>query len=139
MFKLRREKGQSPANAGQSLVEVAIAMPLLIVILVGILDLGRAYFTYVALTDAAAEGAAYAAIHPTQLIQIVERAADNSNGLVMLEPGNIHVATGSLSAGSPITVSVNYDYDVLTPIIQTFVPDGVIRMRATVAQSIISD
>jgi Flp pilus assembly protein TadG len=132
MFRIRSEKGQS-------LVEVAIAMPMLILILAGILDLGRAYFTYVALTDAAAEGAAYAAINPSQTIQIVERAVDSSNGLVTLEPAMITVQSPSLTAGSPITVSVAYDYDILTPIIQTFVPEGRIKMRSSVVQSIIGD
>jgi Flp pilus assembly protein TadG len=130
MFLKRDQKGQS-------LVEVAIAMPLLILIVAGILDLGRAYFTYIALTDAAAEGAAYAAIHPTDQVQIIERAADNSNGLVTLAPEMVTIDVGSLTAGSPITVSVEIEYEVITPIIQALVPDGTLTMRASVAQSII--
>jgi Flp pilus assembly protein TadG len=123
---------------GQSLVEVALAMPVLILILVGILDLGRAYFTFVALSDAAAEGAAYAAIHPTNTTQAVERAVDNSNGLVVLEPSMVNVIQGDLTVGSPITVTVEFEYQLLTPIIQEFVPDGTIDMRAIVVQSIMS-
>jgi len=67
MFREKNEKGQS-------LVEVALAMPLLIIIMMGILDLGRAYLTYIALSDAAAEGAAYAAIHPSDQAQAIARA-----------------------------------------------------------------
>lgn len=132
MFKKKDQEGQS-------LVEVAIAMPLLILILAGILDLGRAYFTYIALTDAAAEGAAFAAIHPNDVPQIINRAADSSNGLVTLEPGMINVRVGELVAGDPITVTVDFDYRIITPFIQALVPDGTLHMRATVAQSIISE
>lgn len=126
------------AERGQSMIEVAIAIPLLILIVAGILDLGRAYFTYIALSDAAAEGAAYAAIHPQDTAQIIERTVDSSGGLVVLEPDMVSVGYAGLSAGSPVTVAVRYDYDLLTPIISALVPDGTITMKATVAQSILS-
>ena len=58
------------------------------------------------------------------MTQIVERAADSSNGLVVLEPAMVSVDIGSLTAGSPITVAIQYEYQVITPIIQAFVPDG---------------
>lgn len=130
MFKKAHEKGQS-------LVEVALAMPILILIVAGILDVGRAYFTYVALTDAAAEGAAYAAIHPADTLQIIERATDSSNGLVVLEPEMVSVVSGDTTPGNPITVTVAYDYQILTPIISSLVPDGQLTMRAVAVQPIV--
>jgi len=129
MFK--REKGQS-------MVEVALTMPLLLLILMGILDLGRAYFTFVALSDAAAEGASYAAIHPTNLTEISARAADSSDGLVTFAPEMVSVEfNGDAIDSSVVTVTVQYDYPLLTPVIQSMVPNGVINMRAVVAQPII--
>ena len=129
MFK--REKGQS-------MVEVALTMPLLLLILMGILDLGRAYFTFVALSDAAAEGASYAAIHPTNLTEISARAADSSDGLVTFAPEMVSVEfDGDAIDSSVVTVTVQYDYPLLTPVIQSMVPNGVINMRAVVAQPII--
>jgi hypothetical protein len=123
---------------GQSMVEMALTMPILILIVAGILDLGRASFTFIALSDAAAEGAAYAAIHPTDTAQVINRAADSSNGLVVLDPGMISVDFAALTPGSPITVTVEYEYRLLTPIIQSFVNDGKLLMRATAAQPVIS-
>jgi len=131
MFKKTSQKGQS-------MVEVAIAMPLLILILAGILDLGRAYFTHITISDAAAEGAAYAAIHPRDTAQTIERAADSSNGLVVLEPEMVHVDSADLNPGNPITVTVEFEYEILTPIMQSFVPEGKIRMRAVAVQPIIN-
>jgi hypothetical protein len=50
---------------GQALVETAITMPILILILSGLLDLGRVYYTYIALEEAGAESARFLAISPT--------------------------------------------------------------------------
>ena len=49
---------------GQSLVEFSLLMVFLVVLLMGLLDLGRAYFTYLALKDAAAEGAYFGSVFP---------------------------------------------------------------------------
>jgi len=123
---------------GQSMVEMALTMPILVLIVAGILDLGRAYFTFIALSDAAAEGAAYAAIHPTDTAQVINRAADSSNGLVVLDPSMVGVDYAELTPGSSITVTVEYEYQLLTPIVQSFLNDGKLLMRATVAQPIIN-
>ena len=123
---------------GQSLVEISLAMPVLLLILVGILDLGRAYFTFVSLADAAGEGAAYAAIYPTQTQNILNRTADASTGMVVLSTDMITVTHGLLDFGAPITVTVEYDYDLITPIIQGWVPDGTLTLRATSVQAIIT-
>lgn len=130
MFKRNQE--------GQSMVEMALTMPILVLIVAGILDLGRAYFTFVTLSDAAAEGAAYAAIHPTDTVQVIERAADTTNGLVVLDPSMVSVDYAELIPGSSITVTVEYEYQLLTPIVQSFINDGKLLMRATVAQPIIN-
>ena len=58
---------------GQSLAEFALVLPIVLLILAGVLDLGRAYFSYVAVTDAAAEGAAYASLHPEDFGGVVLR------------------------------------------------------------------
>ena len=55
--KQRREKGQS-------LVEMALILPLLLILLAGVIDVARLYYVYVVLTDAAAEGVSYAAVNP---------------------------------------------------------------------------
>ena len=55
-------------ESGQSLVEVAISMTVLLILLAGVVDLGRAFFTYITLRDAAQEGASYAAVINTRLL-----------------------------------------------------------------------
>ena len=51
----------SSASRGQALVEFAIALPILILIVAGVLELGRGYGYAIATSDAARDGARYAA------------------------------------------------------------------------------
>jgi hypothetical protein len=53
------------SEAGTSTVEFALVAPLLFLILVGILDMGRAVNAYVTVSNAAREGSHYAILHPT--------------------------------------------------------------------------
>lgn len=55
---------RSPRVAGQSLLELGLALPLLLLILLGTVDLGRVFFDIVQLRNAAREGAGYAARNP---------------------------------------------------------------------------
>lgn len=62
----RRDKTQSRGVArrrklGQGLVELALVLPLLLVILLGALDLGRVFYAYAAISNAAYEAARQAA------------------------------------------------------------------------------
>jgi Flp pilus assembly protein TadG len=48
---------------GQSLVELAISLTVILILLSGAVDFGMAFFSYTALRDAAQEGALYASIN----------------------------------------------------------------------------
>lgn len=52
------------AGRGQSLVELALALPFLLLLLLGTIDIGRAFFDYIQLRNAAYEGARYGARFP---------------------------------------------------------------------------
>ncbi len=54
--------GQS-GEEGQSLVEVTLSICLLLFLLLGIYEMSQVFLTYMALVNAAREGAAYAALH----------------------------------------------------------------------------
>ncbi len=61
---LRFEKRPRELENGQSLVEMAFGLVVMLIILAGVLDLGRLYFTFVALEDAAGEAALFLSINP---------------------------------------------------------------------------
>lgn len=125
-------KGRKEKQRGQSLVEFALLLPLLILLLGGVLELGRLFFAYVAVTDAAAEGATYASIYPSSSIQaITDRAQSATSGLVRLDPSMIRVERPSLTAGAPITVTVTYPFTLVTPLLGDLIPGRTIPLRAT--------
>ncbi|MDF1515583.1 MAG: TadE/TadG family type IV pilus assembly protein [Anaerolineae bacterium] len=124
---------------GQSLVEVALTLPILLMLLLGLFDLGRAYFILVELNDAADEGATYAAIRYTDVSGIQNRAVDAAT-MVKLSPGDV-VLTGppANAIGQPVTVTVSTDMRLFTPFVNTLVGGGdVLTLRGRAIHPIIT-
>ena len=65
------------AESGQSLVELAASLVLLLVVLAGIVDIGRAILAYFVLQDAAEEGIVYGTSFPGDCNQIDLRIRNN--------------------------------------------------------------
>jgi Flp pilus assembly protein TadG len=132
----RKKKGKplhrlKQSEHGQGLTELAIALPVLLLLLLGMLDVGRAFWALVALRDAVAEGASYAASYPTRTTEIKERAAESSTALVVLSPDMFSVDyVDPPTAGQPITVTVAYDFELLNPVGNAIVPGGTLTLRA---------
>ena len=125
---------------GQSLVEMALLVPILLLLLSGILDLGRLYYVFVVVTDAAGEGAVYGASYPTDTAGIQARAAEATQGLVTLDTSNVTVTCATCpnpQSGDEIAVTVEYDFVTLTPFIGAIVPNGVIPLTATSTEVIL--
>ena len=60
-----RKKTQRLSEQGQNLVELALILPLMFIILIGVLDLGRIFFAEIAVMNAAREGVRYLTTHPS--------------------------------------------------------------------------
>ena len=92
---------------GQNLVELAIAVPLLLMFLLGTVDLGRMFFGYIELRNAAFEGARYAITNPSDTTGIKAQVEDHgvpSGTTVTVSCSNGDC--GSITAGSSVTVTV---------------------------------
>jgi Flp pilus assembly protein TadG len=70
----------APGAGGQSLVELALLLPLLALLLLGATDLARVFVAHVRLTDAAMAGAVYAGHYPADTSTITARAYAAANG-----------------------------------------------------------
>jgi hypothetical protein len=57
-------RSPSRAPSGQSLVELAISLTVMLLLLVGAVSFGMAFFSYVAMRDAAQEGALFGSFNP---------------------------------------------------------------------------
>ncbi|MDQ1301618.1 MAG: hypothetical protein QG637_1540 [Chloroflexota bacterium] len=100
---------------GSNLVETALALPVLLLLLAGVADVGRAFSDYIILTGAAREGARYGAYFPSQETLIQDRTLQTaSDAGVILTRGNIAV-TRIPGAGSDeaIRVAVSHSMEML--------------------------
>ncbi len=70
---------------GQALVEFALIIPLFLLLLVGIFDLGRAVFAYNTLTNAAREGARIAIVNQYEP-SIIKKAKDQTAIVELNDP-----------------------------------------------------
>lgn len=97
---------------GQSLVEFAIALPVLLLILVGLFDLGRAFFITTALAKGAAEAARYAAMEPTATLATVEQRACDGTGLAGYgQPcTSMHVESATYGSQRDAVIVLRYDF-----------------------------
>jgi Flp pilus assembly protein TadG len=115
---LRIEGGRRDGRRGANLLEMALVTFLLIVLLVGIVDLGRVFYTYIIITNAAREGARYAsrfAHHADGILNATKTEA--AAGGVALQDSNIDIDPDPdgtpAEPGEPITVTVNSDVDTM--------------------------
>lgn len=128
-------------EGGQSLVEMAIALVILLLLVGGIVDIGRAFFTYMALRDSVQEGALYGSINPTLTQEIRNHVLGSSNMIPNLI-GNDDITVeviGTACTGNMIRVSAEYDdFPITMPFIGTVIGSQTITIRASVTDTILS-
>jgi Flp pilus assembly protein TadG len=105
---------------GQDAVEFALIISVLLLVLMGIFDMGRVAYSYSVLLNAAREGARYGVIHPTDTAGI---KATVLNMAVGLDPSALTVTTTAPDS-STIQVSLSYQFTFVTPVIQAFFGSG---------------
>ena len=105
----------TPSVRGQSLVELALTLPLLMVLMAGVVDLAHAFSVAGILANAAREGARYGETNPTDVDSIKTRVLEEAAGAPLtLIVGEVTVATDSgTTSGNPIHVTVTHDLDLL--------------------------
>ena len=116
---------------GQSLVELALSMMVILMLLAGAINFGVGFFSYVAIRDAAQEGALYGSIDPTGNIE--GRVRSSSARPVDLADTtavqvNISIQGSACAGGNPpnlLTVVVTYDCPVTMPLAGIFIGDHI--------------
>jgi hypothetical protein len=116
---------------GQSLVEFAILLPLLLLLLMGILEFGIMLNSYLTINNSAREGARLGIVSGSN-IEIEELIVSispnlNTENLVV----NITPLEGSRTSGGTLTVEVIYNYQVIIPIISNILNDVVVLKAQT--------
>jgi Flp pilus assembly protein TadG len=85
-------------ESGQSLVEFSMGAIVILMLLVGVADLGRAFFTFLTIRDAAQEGAVYGAVCPWNTTKIDNRIRTTS------------VTPVDLSDVNHVSIECTYEY-----------------------------
>ena len=129
---------------GAAMVEAAISIPLLLMLMVGIFEVGRAYQTWQVLTNAAREGARMSITpsstpsNTTALIRqyMADGQLSNSSTAVVNvnKAGSIDV-NGTPVSASLVTVDYPFSFIMLQPVVRLVVKGSTagapITMRAT--------
>ena len=100
---------------GQGLLELALVTPLLLLLCMSIVDLGRLLFVYVAIEEAAQEGALYGANVPGVEMDIIDRVKSSSLAPEVAD-ADVDVACPGPVAGT-IRVEVTYPVPLITPFV----------------------
>ncbi len=123
---------------GQSLVEFALTLPLLLLLVFTFLDLGRAVYYYSAVSNAVREGARYASVTPLDLYcgigdttcdtdrTEVKDVVKNYSIAVAIDDSNIEVTEPAPDSTDPpyVMVQATYEFTPITPFLAQIVGSG---------------
>lgn len=146
---------KNKTERGQSLVELAISLVVLMFLLSGIVEFGLAFFQFVQLRDAAQEGALYGSTNPGDVTGIMDRIEGSSNTPIDLPTeitgGTVTVqikVNGYLSGtpeytaraceGNAIEVRVSYTHNVFMPFMCPVIGICNIPLNARVTDTILT-
>ena len=129
---------------GQAMVETAIVIPILLVLMVGIFEVGRAYETWQVLTNAAREGARMSvtpsSVEATTTALIRQYMAngqlsESATAAVVVNKGASINVNGTAVSASAVIVDYPFEFIMLQPIVRLVAPGatvgGPLTMRAT--------
>jgi len=127
----------SRKTRGQSVVEFALVLPVLLILLLTAVDFGRLFFSFIEMNNAAREGAAYAATNPTNTVEIQRHIIQETNAQSQVGAGALSAPTvtckdttgaamscssavGGGGPGNTVTVRATEPFTFFTPFINGF-------------------
>lgn len=136
-FPLRRDHHRP--SRGQTVVEFALVLPVMVLLLLIALDFGRAFLGWVSLNNAARVGANYAALNPNDTwgagTDYQTLMTDNMNAINCTpnpDPAAAPVFGPTKDVGELVRVNLNCDFAVLTPVIGSVV-GGTVTVSSSAA------
>ena len=144
---MKKNPQMRPSEKGQSLVELAVAIMIMLVLLAGVVDLGSMIFQFLAMRDAAQEGASLASIYPDSCNQAIERVRANLHNAdpeeiqvtVTIDGVACHLASPSNACASKeVIVTVRQEhYELRMPLIGAFIGSQSIPLETSIANTIL--
>lgn len=124
-------------SKGQSLVETALVLPLVILIVFGTIEFGRVFNAYLIVSNASREGARAAAVGKSNAeinTLVTDKASTLGTVTVTINP------SGSRTYGNEVTVTVNHNLNLIVPIIKTIIaPGGILNVNSATSMRVESE
>jgi Flp pilus assembly protein TadG len=138
LFRLRRD------TRGAALLEMALTLPMMLLVSIGVVEFGRAYQTWQVITNAAREGARIAVLPGIDDSAVTTRVktymsdgqlSDSANATVIVKRDNtISIGAGTASA-SRVTVNYPFTFMVLQPVAKLVVSNSTLGTPLTMSVS----
>lgn len=121
------------------MVELALTISILMVLLAGTIDMGRAFFTWLAMRDAAQEGASYGSVEPCDTAGINTRISDNLSQIINTGAYTSTITAPAVPAiGNMIQIDINYpNFPITMPFLGAIIGDT-IPIHATIQDTILA-
>jgi len=149
----QKTKSNLRSQRGQSMTEFALSLVILLTLLAGVVDLGRMFFAYIIIRDAAQEGAVFGSIAPKDDLstfknEVEDRVkaaftdpSDSSNVPIDITKLNVQtdiIGSTCASPGNGVQVKVEYSVPITMPFLGMVVGTQNMNMAATVQNAILS-
>jgi Flp pilus assembly protein TadG len=121
---------------GTTILEMALIMPVLLLMAIGLLDFGRAVYVRNELAHSARDAARLASIDPANTA-CIRAAASKHSSLATLTAADITITRPSLVApGQPVTVAVQSKYQPVTTLIAGAIGASNLTLKASATMQI---
>jgi Flp pilus assembly protein TadG len=136
-----RDSFHKPREDGQAFVELALVLPVLLLLLLGVIQFGNVFRDYIALTDATRVGARQASVSRSILpdssriplvVSKVQRAAvnlDASKMTITVTPVKVDGVTPGWEESGDVTVRSTYPFKI--DMFGLVLYDGLLQSRTT--------
>jgi hypothetical protein len=146
-----KTKSSSKKQKGQSFVELSVLVTILIVMLAGVADFGRAYLVFLEMRDAAQEGASYGSYSPSEFTEIEARVRDTMQDPIDLSDPSVVTIVPALTNPSyacagfnpgtlvpnEIEVTILYQMPIAMPFLGAIIGGQELPLVATVTNTIL--
>lgn len=141
-FRPPRDRIGPEHSRGQSIVELALVLPVLLLLMLGTIDIGRVFLDYIELRSAVREGAGYGARMPEDtngiLVRVNEDGVPAGTTTTVGKAGVCTTTAGKADGICTITVTANHAFTpVTTSFLQSWFGMGLIRMEVSASMTVL--
>jgi len=136
---MRARRGSANSDRGAAAVEFALLLPLLVLLIFGMIDFGRAINAQITITQAAREGARALALGQTTTYQARAVQAGVGLGLTTANvtdlPDSLKTTgcpAGAAQTGDDAVVQVTYTFTFITPVGSLFGPTKTLTAKGQI-------